>query len=506
MSKAIWILHDQCDPNSHLLDFVESHDHIIMVESVKDLDLPYTHKKKTAFILAVQRHFVENLKKRFHHVHVVSLNESKQRTQLETMVDVSQQYGLHQVLMIQPRVASHRQYLSSLTHLNITYVKDEGFISDESFMLPWFKAKSFRMETFYQTMRKSTGLLMEPHGQPMGGQFNFDKANQKPLKHQPPRFSRISFKKDAITLQVIHDVNQWFAHQLGDLDSFYFSTTRAQALKECSHFIKHILPYFGSTQDNMVKDDAYMAHSLLSAYINIGLLRPLEVCQAAHDAVVKEEVSIESGEGFIRQILGWREFMFYKYLSLMPHLLDNPSLKQGHPLPSLYWGGSTHMNCLHHVVKDSLDHAYSHHIQRLMISANFANLAQIRPFEVHEWFLGIYADAYEWVEVPNTIGMGLYQDGGHIGSKPYIASGAYIHKMSNYCEGCKYNPKQLIGEDACPLNSLYWNYIADHKDTLKKNPRMSMMVASFERFDKDKKQAITSQANANLQKLKRGEL
>jgi deoxyribodipyrimidine photolyase-related protein len=506
VSKVIWVLNDQCDIESDLLKSCSQEDHVIIVESRQELDLPYTHIKKTALILNVMRHFSHACLQFTPHVHHVTLDACAQHTQLEMMAKVSRQLGIFDVSMMTPKSYHHRETLKGMSEFKFTFFRDNNLISDEWVMWPWFKSKSFRMETFYQRLRISTGLLMDHNGQPLGGAFNFDKHNQNPLKTIPPRHTRISFTLDELTLKTLEEVQQKFSHQLGNLNDFNFAYDTHQARKACDHFIQHLLPYFGHTQDNMIQEDAFVAHSLLSSYLNIGLLNPYEVCRKVHDLVVTQPDIIASAEGFVRQILGWREYMFYKYHTLMPKLLHDANHPTMNPLPALYWGGHTDMNCLHQTIRDSLSHAYSHHIQRLMISSNFANLAYINPYEVHQWFLGIYADAYEWVEIPNTLGMGLYQDQGQIGSKPYVSSAAYINKMSNYCEGCFYNPKELTGERACPFNALYWNYIQDHKDQLKHNPRMNMMVSTYEKFSDVKKENIRNQVESIFERLKKGQL
>lgn len=504
MAKAIWILHDQCNVENSAIKTFKKDDVIFMVESKKELDLKFTHKKKTAFILSVNRHFGETLQSIYNQVVVMPLLESEDLSQIQGLLKLTDQHHLSEVVLMLPKSYTHRQEINTIKHLAFTMTDDVNLISDETVMLPWFKSKSFRMETFYQKMRLQTNLLMDAFQQPLGGAFNFDKKNQNKLKVIPIPYKRRSFKKDEITLAAIQQVNQIFPHQLGNTQSFYFAINAKQAQIECDHFIKYILKDFGQYQDNMIQDDAYIAHSLLSAYLNIGLLNPLKVCQQVHHAVLEALVPIESAEGFVRQILGWREYMFYKYHSLMPNLLNISTHKSTRNLPAFYWNSKTKMNCLHQTVVDSLTHAYSHHIQRLMVSANFANLAQIHPFQVHEWFLGIYADAYEWVEVPNTLGMGLFVDQGNIASKPYISSGAYINKMSNYCESCFYDPKIFIGERACPFNALYWNYIHDYKMTLKSNPRMNMIVSSYEKFTDEKKESISTQAQYIFNQLEKG--
>lgn len=509
MPKAIWILFDQCDLDHKALRCYTVGDVVFMAESVRELDLPYSHQKKTAFILAVFRTFAQLLRDQGKQVVYQHFSAAQaDLNQIELLTQLTLANDLREVVLMTPKSLQHRQSVDALKARNtfeLTLTRDSNLISDETQMRPWFAAKSFRMETFYQRMRKQTGLLMEGD-QPIGGQFNFDKANQQALKKLPPRYPRLNFPKSDLLIEVLSDVSRHFSHQLGHCDRFYFSLTAEQAEKELDHFIQHILPDFGRYQDNMISGDAYVAHSLLSAYLNVGLLNPLKVCQAAERAYFQQRASIETVEGFIRQILGWREYMYYKYLTLMPALEQANHLAAHRPLPAFYWTGQTRMRCLAQAVADTLEHAYSHHIQRLMITANFATLAQIDPYQVHQWYLGVYADAWDWVEIPNTIGMGLYADGGQIGSKPYISSAAYIAKMSNFCPACAYDAKILAGEHACPFNALYWQFIATHQDKLINNSRMAMIVKSYQKFDPARQVAITEQAGQIFQKLDAGSL
>lgn len=509
MAKAIWILNDQCSLTNSALASWQDEDLIFMVESRKELDLPFTHQKKTAFILAVNRTFAQTLTSQGKHVVYLDVLHSQHGwTQIEQLAALTKEYHLTEVWLMRPKSWAQRHELAQLEKsglFQITLTRDTNLISDEAAMQPWFAAKSFRMETFYQKMRRQTGLLMDG-AEPIGGSYNFDKANQQVLKKVPAKLPRLSFKKSALLLAVIADVQRHFPHQLGSCDPFYFSLTPEQARRELDHFIMHILPTFGQYQDNLILGDPYVSHSLLSAYINIGLLDPLEVCRAAEGAFFRHEASIETVEGFIRQILGWREYMFYKYLTLMPGLETANHLQAHRPLPASYWTGRTRMRCLAQAIADTLEHAYSHHIQRLMVTANFATLAHIAPHQVHQWYLGVYADAWEWVEIPNTIGMGLFADGGNIASKPYVSSAAYLNKMSNACGACPYDPKALAGENACPFNALYWHFIATHQDTLQHNTRMAMIVQSYRKFDPEKQATIARQADAIFMKLEAGEL
>ena len=505
MPKAIWILNDQCNLNNSALQQAELGDIIMMAESYHDLDIAYAHQKRTAFILAVNRTFAEMLRNRHHRVHYIQFNQTDSRGQLQLLIAHTLELQINKVILMMPKDFYHREILSHTYNLDISFTKDSNLISDESIERKAFMNNAFRMEKFYQSVRKKTGLLMQD-GLPVGGQFNFDRQNQNRLNRIPQPIKRIRHTKSNLLKGVLADVKQIFSHQLGQLEPFHFAITASQAQIEMRQFINDILPEFGYYQDNIVLEDAYLYHSLLSTYLNIGLLNPLELCLKVQDSYQQKHCSIASAEGFIRQVLGWREYMFYRYISLMPQLEQMNKMNAHHPLPSFYWTAQTKMKCLANAVQNSLTHAYAHHIKRLMVLANFANLAQIDPYQVHQWFLGIYADAYSWVEMPNTLGMGLYADGGTIASKPYISSAAYIQRMSNACQHCSYHSKDLLGDQACPFNALYWNYIKTHQTLFKNNPRMTMMIASYQKFSEEKKTAIDHQVASIFERLDQSSL
>ncbi len=366
--------------------------------------------------------------------------------------------------------------------------------------------KKLRMEYFYRNMRKKYIILMEPDGQPTGGLWNYDKDNRKPPSSNIIPIKRISHKKSQILKNVLELVRNIFNDHFGDLDPFYYAITQDQALMELDHFIDKILPYFGDYQDSMLKGNAYLYHSLLSSYINIGLLLPLEVCQKAEAAYRKGKVSINSAEGFIRQILGWREFIRGIYWLKMPEYAELNALDAKTHLPNFYWGEKTHMTCVSEAVCHTKIHAYSHHIQRLMVTGNFALLTGLDAKQVQDWYLAVYSDAYEWVEMPNTLGMALFADGGIVASKPYAASGQYINKMSNFCKQCYYDVKDITGAKACPFNALYWNFLQRHREQFRKNPRLSFMYATWDKFDTTKKDAIPSRAFDILKRMEEGNL
>lgn len=356
-------------------------------------------------------------------------------------------------------------------------------------------------------MRKKYAILIDVDGRPAGGEWNYDQKNRNP----PPKKSirlpvRISHEKSVITTQVLTLVQQRFGHHFGTLEPFHYAVTREQALIELDHFITHLLPNFGNYQDAMVAGQPYLYHSLLSSYLNAGLLLPLEICQKAEAAYRQGHAILYAVEGFIRQILGWREYMRGIYWTFMPHYGQRNTLNATRPLPDFYWTAQTQMFCMQEAIGHTRDHAYSHHIQRLMITGNFALLAGLDVKQVQAWYLAVYSDAYEWVEMPNTLGMALFGDGGVVASKPYAASGKYIQRMSNYCKNCVYDPNVTVGENACPFNALYWDFLIRHKEQFRSNQRMPYVFATWDKFGHDKQQAIRHEAQLHLKKMAEGKL
>jgi deoxyribodipyrimidine photolyase-related protein len=360
------------------------------------------------------------------------------------------------------------------------------------------------MEFFYREMRKKYALLMDADGKPSGGYWNYDKENRKPPKAGLFSPKRISHKKSQITQEVLALVKTHFADHFGTLEPFHFAVTRKQALKDLDHFIDTLLPDFGDYQDAMVAGEPYLYHSLISTYLNAGLLLPLEICRKAEQAYRAGKAPINSVEGFIRQILGWREYIRGIYWLFMPDYGQRNSLSATHPLPDFYWGAETKMFCMAEAVRHTREHAYSHHIQRLMITGNFALLAGLDVKQVQEWYLAVYSDAYEWVEMPNTLGMALFGDGGIVASKPYAASGKYINRMSNYCKSCAYDPNDMTGDRACPFNALYWDFLVRHEDQFRGNQRMPFVFKTWDQFSDDKKKSIRAQAQRTLKKMGQG--
>ncbi|MGL5011981.1 MAG: cryptochrome/photolyase family protein, partial [Paracoccaceae bacterium] len=382
---------------------------------------------------------------------------------------------------------------------------DVRFIASKGEFAAWAAGrKQLRMEWFYRDMRRKTGLMMEGDA-PAGGQWNYDHDNRQPAKADLFRAPALRFEPDAVTEEVLALVAAWFPDHFGRLRPFGWATDRAGALQALAHFVAHALPQFGDYQDAMLAGDATLYHSLLSPYINIGLLSPLEVCAAVEAAWQAGGVPINAAEGFIRQIIGWREYMRGIYWLEGPDYTGRNALSHSRDLPGVYWGKPTKMACMQAAVGQTRDLAYAHHIQRLMVTGNFALLAGVDPGQVHEWYLAVYIDAFEWVEAPNTVGMSQFADGGVVGSKPYVSSGAYIDRMSDYCGTCAYKVKEKTGRDACPFNLLYWDFLIRHRARFEGNPRMGQMYRTWDKMEAGHRGRVLADAADFLGRMEAGE-
>ena len=393
--------------------------------------------------------------------------------------------------------------LKSLTEIGLPCEirEDDRFFADTKRFSDWAKdRKSLRMEFFYREMRRETDLLMEGD-EPAGGQWNFDSENRKRLPKSRQLPQRFGFAPDAITRDVLDLVRSRFAGHFGDLTPFDWAVTRADALRALGDFLTQALPDFGDYQDAMATGEPFVFHSLISPYLNAGLLTPREVCIAAEREYREKRAPLNAVEGFIRQILGWREYVRGVYWLKMPDYADTNALKAVRPLPWLYWSGETDMHCMAEAIGQTRRTAYAHHIQRLMVTGNFALLAGIEPKQIAEWYLAVYADAYEWVELPNVQGMSQFADGGLLASKPYASSGAYIDRMSDYCKSCVYDVKVKSGPKACPFNYLYWAFLIRNERLLRGNQRMAMPYRTLAGWDEARKIAIVAEAEAFLDGL-----
>lgn len=498
-NKIILLLHDQISFSISSLKDIKSSDLIVLIEYRKYFEALNHHPKKIAFIISSLRHFAEELKSIGHQVLLIKIDDQSSDDSLSSLVE--KKINIHhfnQMVITEPAEYDLLQEVIGLKKeldLSINILEDDRFLCSKKEFTAWTKEKkSLRLEFFYRMMREKYQILMS-NGKPEGGLWNYDIENREPPKGLIKSPPRLSHRKDLITNECIDLVKRMFSKNFGSLDSFFFAVTQQQALKEAAHFITKILPLFGQYQDIMIEGEAYLYHSLLSCYLNIGLLLPLEVCLMAQEAYYDGKAPLNAVEGFIRQILGWREYIRGVYWLNMPSYRASNYLEASNQLPSLFWGAPTKMNCLKEVVHQTKEHAYSHHIQRLMITGNFALLTRIDPEQVHRWYLEVYADAFEWVELPNTLGMALHADGGFMASKPYAASANYINKMSNFCKNCSYKHNQLTTKDACPFNAFYWNFLYKNQDKLEKNPRMRYPYLTWNKFSEEKKSAIIEKSD-----------
>jgi deoxyribodipyrimidine photolyase-related protein len=362
--------------------------------------------------------------------------------------------------------------------------------------------KQLRLEYWYRELRVRHQVLMDG-AQPAGGQWNFDADNRESFGKEgpPPIPEPARFKPDDITQEVLQLVANRFADHPGSLDSFAWPVTRAQALQALQRFIRERLPHFGRWQDAMWTGEVWLFHSHLASAMNLKLLSAHEVVQAAQAEWHAGRVDLASAEGFIRQILGWREYVRGIYWLHMPQYLERNALQAMRGLPAFFWDAKTDMACLRDALELTLQHGYAHHIQRLMVTGLYTLLLGVEPKAVHAWYLSVYVDAVEWVELPNTLGMSQYADGGLMASKPYAASGKYLQRMGNHCKGCRYDPAQATGEKACPYTTLYWDFLLRHEDRLAKNPRMVMQVKNLKRLDDSKREAIRAQALEHVRRV-----
>jgi deoxyribodipyrimidine photolyase-related protein len=358
------------------------------------------------------------------------------------------------------------------------------------------------MENFYRMMRKKHHVLMQG-SQPEGNQWNFDKDNRLKYKGQVPVPNEIEFNQNIE--KILIEIEKANISTFGKIDvkKFNWPTSREACLEQLKYFCENLLKYFGDYEDAMHTDEKFLFHSRLSFAMNSKMLSPKEVVETVVDFYHKNEddITISQVEGFVRQILGWREYVRGIYWKEMPTYSKMNALENHNKLPDFYWTGKTKMNCMQKAISQSLEEAYAHHIQRLMIIGNFSLLTQMHPDEVDAWYLGVYIDAIEWVELPNTRGMSQYADGGILATKPYVSSGSYINKMSNYCSSCHYSVKDKFGDKACPFNTLYWNFLDEKKQYFANNQRMGMMLNMLKKMNPEELAKINEKANHIIENL-----
>ncbi len=478
---------------------------VLMVEVADEATYVRHHKKKIAFILSAMRHFAAELEKTGWTVDYVKLDDAKNTGSFtDEVARAVKRLKAKRVIVTEPGEWRVRQMMdgwASSLGIAVDVLDDDRFVASRAEFETWAKGrKQLRMEYFYRDMRRKTGLLMDGD-EPVGGQWNYDHDNRKPAAGDLfiPDISK--FKPDAITRDVLGLVARRFGNHIGTLEPFWFAVTRRDALVALDHFIETGLAKFGDHQDAMLVGQPFLYHAVLSPYLNAGLLDPVEICKRVEQAFVAKKAPINAAEGFIRQIIGWREYVRGIYWLRMPDYVKQNFFDAKRSLPDFYWTGETDMLCLREAIGQTIEHAYAHHIQRLMLTGNFAMLAGIDPQDVHEWYLMVYADAYEWVELPNTLGMSQFADGGLLGSKPYAASGNYINKMSDYCGSCRYDVKKRTGDDACPFNALYWDFLDRNRPKLSKNPRLGQVYATWDKMSEASRDDVKVSARRFLKSL-----
>ena len=504
-ARFILILGDQLDLQSAALqDFDRQTDEIIMVESSNEAQYVWTHKAKIALFLSAMRHFAQALKEQ--NYPLIYIQEST-LTIVEAVKQEILRKKVRHLVCVEPGEWRVRKALEALaldldieleirddTHFYCTPQEFKAWVADK---------KELRLEYFYRLMRKTNQVLVDGDDNPEGGQWNFDQDNRKPYPKKGPGLidAPASFAVDAITQQVLDYVQLTYPDHPGSLAHFNWPVTREQALEALEYFVEYRLRNFGVYQDAMWTDTPFGWHSILSSALNLKLLNPREVIASVLQAWKKYSLELSSIEGFIRQILGWREFVRGMYYLDMPQMALDNFYDHQRALPKWYWTGQTEIACMKDTIGQTMKYGYAHHIQRLMVTGNFALLAEILPSAVCEWYLAVYVDAIEWVELPNTAGMALFANGGRFTSKPYIASGAYIKRMSNYCSDCKYKPEVRYGESACPITNLYWNFLINHRDQFDASPRTRLMTANLKKISDSDQAAIQIHAKKILNHL-----
>ncbi len=479
---------------------------ILMMEVWDEATYVKHHKQKIVLIFSAMRHFAAELRQAGWSVDYVKLGDADNAGsftgEVARAIERHDPRAIHITEASEWRVQQAIEEWPDKFACPIELLSDDRFICTHAEFRDWAEGrKALTMEHFYREMRRKTGLLMEDDGKPTGGDWNYDKDNREPPKTMPEPPPVPKFEPDDITAEVITLVEARFADHFGNSAPFEWPVTSAEAEQAADAFFEARIECFGPYQDAMVHGSDALYHSMLSTSINCGLLDPLDLCRRAQKAYANGRAPLNSVEGFIRQIIGWREYVRGFYWLHMPGLAADNELNADRGLPEFFWTGETDMRCLSDSIRSTQNNAHAHHIQRLMVLGNFCLLAGINPRDVQDWYLAVYADAFEWVELPNVAAMILYADGGKLATKPYAASGNYINKMSDYCKDCAYSVSKKTGEGACPFNPLYWHFMNRHRDRLRSNHRIGRIFATWDRMGEEKQREYLESADNFLDSL-----
>ncbi|MCB1607196.1 MAG: cryptochrome/photolyase family protein [Xanthomonadales bacterium] len=500
------ILGDQLNPKHSWFAHSDPQVLYLMIEMRQETDYVLHHAQKILGIFAAMRDFAGQLREQGHRVYYLKISDpNNTQTLIGNLEQVIEQSGCQHMEYQAPDEWRLDQQLSKFaadSPIDVECVDSEHFYTRRDEVARLFaKRKRWLMESFYRQMRQQHQILLDANGEPEGGQWNYDHDNRHAWRGdpEPPADCRPLHDHSQLWKEIVESGASSFGNP--QAEQFRWPLNRDQALELLASFIDQALPHFGRYQDAANTGHWRLFHSLISFALNTKMINPRELVQAAQQAYRERQIPLAAAEGFIRQVIGWREYVRGVYWAQMPGYDKQNFFAHEQPLPHWFWDGNTRMRCLRHAIGQSLEHAYAHHIQRLMIIGNFALLAGLSPQELHRWYLGIYIDAFEWVELPNTLGMSQFADGGLLATKPYVSSAAYVHRMSDYCQQCHYQRAQRTGARACPFNALYWDFHLRHRDRLEGNPRIGMAYRNLQKMDTQTREALVEQANAIRRRL-----
>ena len=503
----VFVLGDQLDEQSPALaDADPATDIVLMAEVPEESRHVWSSKARTAFFFAAMRHFAATLEKRQIKLDYRRIGTHSFESLVAVLSDAVRKYRPQAIVVVEPgdwRVEQALLAFGRAANVELQIREDTHFLCSRRAFADWASGyKQLRLEFFYRMMRRRHDIMMEGNA-PLQGRWNFDAENRGAFSKAGPTNAPapLRIRPDTITREAMADVEKHFAGHPGTLDHFAWPVTRKDALHALQTFVAERLATFGRYQDAMWTDEPFLYHSHIAAALNVKLINPREAIAAAVEALEAGHAPIEAVEGYVRQVLGWREFIRGVYWLDMPGMREANHFRHARRLPAWYWTGDTQMNCMRQAVGQTLKHGYAHHIQRLMVTGIFGLLAEIEPRELEDWYLAVYIDAIDWVELPNVAGMALFANGGRFTSKPYIASGQYIKRMSDYCAGCRYRPEAKIGDGACPFTTLYWHFLDRHGEMLAGNPRTSLMAKNIARMPDANRAALRAQATTTLNSL-----